>query len=544
MQRKHSFLHYLACTMVGALAAGSVHAQVSYTQSWTTTGLNGWIDGNPNTNATAWVHYTGNPSCDGASVNTHLNNPGGARGLRSQASLGTSQGGVTTLTFDYKAANGQGTNTPYNVVGVAANTFTLEAFWGTAQNGPWTSIGIINADNHVVSNTCAPAPGTYTFTPTAGSPVFIRFVATRVSTAGVYVTIDNVSVQEIPPVICTATPAPGATVSSSAFGCVGGTVDLNVANPSTDLGISYQWYSSTDGGANWLANGPTTATWSGVVILAETQFYVRATCAGQGAANSTPVTVPLGNFAQCGNYCETGVGNNLTDRSQVFSVALAGESSSINYVFNNCPVGTVWVVDLLDHQADLMVGETYTLEVDFNTCHTTPVMNSAGHVWIDYDQNATFAPGETIGSVFGALAVTANSAFTFTVPDNAVLGHTRMRVTQNGGNPDLPLDPCFGGPGFFSWGSVLDFTVNILENDSSLSVANHVQQAHTPLQGWPVPAATTLQLDRMVTATLHDATGRTVGTVRRTNVVNIQHLPSGPYVLRTDKGEVLRFMRE
>ncbi|MDX9749758.1 MAG: GEVED domain-containing protein, partial [Flavobacteriales bacterium] len=449
----------LALAMVAVGVAGVASAQVSYFQNWNAnTQMQGWVDMG-GINSSAFAVFTGNTSCDGTSQGrsprTLMQNPGAHRAVRSPQ-VGTSTGGVTTLTFDYKVALNSANN-----VGAQATSFTFEAFWGASTSGPWQSLGMIDASNHVVSGTCAPAPGTYTFTPPAGSPVYIRFHAVRYAQA-ILVSFDNVSVQETPPVVCSATPAPGATVSSSNVACEGSTVDLNVENPTTDVGIFYQWYSSTDGGTTWLP-GPTTTTWNGAVIDEETAFYVEATCAGHGTGTSTPVTVTLGNFAMCGDYCVNNVGNNLADRGQVMSVALTGESVDIIYVFEDCPIGTTWLVDLLEHEADLLPGATYTVAIDFGTCGTA--QSTTGEAWIDFDQSASFDDIERLGSVTGTPPALADTEFTFTVPVDATPGPTRMRVMQR----DLgfgPLDPCAGGVGQFSWGSVMDFTINILELDA------------------------------------------------------------------------------
>lgn len=524
-----------SCTlaMMAFGMAGAITAQVNYTQNWNTGNtLQNWTNLTGVPNGTIFSHFTGNTACGGAggALRATMQNPGSTATITSP-SVGTSTGGVTTLAFEYKAA----LNSPNNV-GAQATSFAFEAFWGSSTNGPWQSIGVINASNHVVSGNCAAAPGTYTFTPVAGNQVYIRFVATRYA-ENIMVNFDNVSVQENPPVPCNATPAPGATVSSRYVACAGSTVDLNVADPSTSTGISYQWYSSTDNGTTWVP-GPTTATWSGAVIDQETRFYVQATCAGHGTGNSTPVTVTLGDFAMCGNYCVTNVGNNLTNRGQVMSVALAGESNSINYAFTDCPVGTTGVVDLLTHRADVVPGATYTLAIDFGACSAAGF--STGEAWIDFDQNATFSSAERLGTTVGTPPALANTAFTFTVPPTAAPGPTRMRVMQaelwNG-----PLDPCFGGPGQFSWGSVMDFTI-VVGSNTGLSPVT--QASRTQLQGWPVPSNNILQLDRLVTATVHDMSGRQLGSVSRSNMVDISGLPPGAYLLRTELGEVLRFIRE
>lgn len=68
--------------------------------------------------------------------------------------------------------------------------------------------------------------------------------------------------------------------------------------------------------------------------------------------------------------------------------------------------------------------------------------------------------------------------------------------------------------------------------------------SNNALRAWPVPATDILQLDHVVTATVHDMAGHLVGRVARTNVLDISSLPTGAYLLRTERGEVLRFVRE
>jgi hypothetical protein len=100
-------------------------------------------------------------------------------------------------------------------------------------------------------------------------------------------------------------------------------------------------------------------------------------------------------------------------------------------------------------------GNSFTLEVQFGTCGGN--FAGAGEVWIDYNQNFQFDLNESIGTWTGT-PPTALSTFNFTVPANAPLGSTRMRVMQREGGA-LPLNPC----ATYNWGSVMDFVITIVE---------------------------------------------------------------------------------
>lgn len=79
---------------------------------------------------------------------------------------------------------------------------------------------------------------------------------------------------------------------------------------------------------------------------------------------------------------------------------------------------------------------------------------------------------------------------------------------------------------------------------SFVGIAPLSSGSFAPLRAWPVPANGILQLDHVVTATVHDMAGHLVSSVARTKVVDISGLAPGAYMLRTERGEVLRFVRE
>ena len=152
-------------------------------------------------------------------------------------------------------------------------------------------------------------------------------------------------------------------------------------------------------------------------------------------------------------YC-TG-GPVLTVDSNVESVQLTGDVSSINYN-HSCP-GVVGIVDQTASIADLTVGGTYTLNVQFGTCGDNYI--GAGEAWIDYNGDGAFDLTESLGTWVGT-PPTALSSFLFTVPASACNGSVRLRVMQQEqwfGGLTPPLNPC----GSFTWGSVMDFTIEL-----------------------------------------------------------------------------------
>ncbi len=157
----------------------------------------------------------------------------------------------------------------------------------------------------------------------------------------------------------------------------------------------------------------------------------------------------LSSFFSYSQYC-TNVGPSSTADSNVESVILNGASGSISYT--GCP-GVIGLQDLTFLSTTLNAGSNYTVQVDFGTCGGNYA--GVGQAWIDFDQSGTFEPTESLGTWQGTPPALPQS-FNFTVPFGAQNGATRMRVTQQEAGT-LPINPC----GTFTWGSVMDFTINI-----------------------------------------------------------------------------------
>jgi len=151
-----------------------------------------------------------------------------------------------------------------------------------------------------------------------------------------------------------------------------------------------------------------------------------------------------------GQYCSNG-GPSSTFDSNVESVFISGENnSSINYI--GCP-GVTGIENQASLTVDLIADSSYTIDVQFGTCGGN--YNSAGEVWVDWNQNTIFESNESVGTWSGTPPTTLSN-FSFTVPSIAFTGITGVRVMQYEGG-SLPLDPC----ATFTWGSVVDFSANI-----------------------------------------------------------------------------------
>jgi len=156
-------------------------------------------------------------------------------------------------------------------------------------------------------------------------------------------------------------------------------------------------------------------------------------------------------LASNAQYCTSG-GPSSTADSNIESVTIIGTSGSINYT--GCP-GVIGIEQYTAETVSLGQGNNFSLDIQFGTCDGN--YTGAAEVWIDFNQNYTFDPSESIGTWAG-IPPSLISSFNFTVPGTAALGATKMRIIQQEGGIN-PIDPC----GSFTWGSATDFNVNIIQ---------------------------------------------------------------------------------
>ena len=194
---------------------------------------------------------------------------------------------------------------------------------------------------------------------------------------------------------------------------------------------------------------------------------------------------------------------------------------------------------------DVNIDESYPLsiKVDPDGQYRTQTK-----VWIDWNQNCVFDPSEEYDMGSADVSGTApyfdiatdNSPFSVTVPSNAVLGNTVMRVATIYSDPNPPYNfptAC----GVNDDGEVEDYTINVL---APLSVA---ENQFNVFGVYPNPSngeiTLTLSTNDDVTVSLFDIRGRKVYSQLHNNTsdsftkkVDFSSMASGVYMLDVQSG--------
>jgi hypothetical protein len=180
--------------------------------------------------------------------------------------------------------------------------------------------------------------------------------------------------------------------------------------------------------------------------------------------------------------------------------------------------------------ANLVKGQSYPVSV-------TPVLSWAGNlpnvycsVWIDFNKNNVFDDNELV------LGKNNQNPFTqtFTVPADAVVGATRMRVSVKSGGQPTACET-------FDKGEVEDYTINIADAAQTPTASGKVSNKSLGFEIFPNPTMDKAEINlknfaaKKVTLFVSDAAGKVVLTQTIDNVavtsysLPIQALNAGTY---------------
>ncbi len=165
-------------------------------------------------------------------------------------------------------------------------------------------------------------------------------------------------------------------------------------------------------------------------------------------------------------------------------------------------------------------------------------------VWIDFNQDGTFADSEKV--VSGSSSSANNLSATVDVPLNASIGQTRMRVSMKYNSAQTACEN-------FADGEVEDYAINIVSSTSS-NLFTTFNTSDTDILGtegtinvtaYPNPASNSIQVslnNRNVTLSSYKITntlGQLVlkGDLKKNGNINISNLTSGIYFVEVEDGQ-------
>lgn len=302
-----------------------------------------------------------------------------------------------------------------------------------------------------------------------------------------------------PAASCSGTPSPGATQAISTAVCANDIIQLSLANNIDEVGISYQWQSSTNSTDYTNIDNGLSPTLQ-LTQTVNTYYRCLVSC-GTNSAISTPLLITSNPIATC--YCIPTYTYGKTDGDLISNVVISGTALANNT--GTAPVNPSYTffTGQPNYTATLQSGFNYTINVTVGTYQQQNVS-----VWIDFNDDTIFSEEERVGSsdVIGA---NGTGIFSIALACDAPAGVHRMRVRDVWNTDASTLSPCDN----YGYGEVEDYNITInsasecqtpqnvtVVNTSTLSVelswgsgcSQQSWDVYVVLTGSPAPTDTTV----------------------------------------------------
>jgi len=306
----------------------------------------------------------------------------------------------------------------------------------------------------------------------------------------------------------------------------------------TQTSLTLSWNASSDNvgvtGYDVYRNGSllgsvtsTSANVTGLAAATSYSFYVKAKDAA-GNVSAASSTINVTTLSEQLTYCIS-KGNNASyewiDLVQLNEI-------------NNATGNNGGYANFTSKVANVALGSTQTIYIScgFKSSSYTEYW----HVWIDWDHSGTFDSDELM--VSGSSSSSATLSATFTVPSDAVLGATRMRVTMKYNAAATSCET-------FSYGEVEDYTVNVNSasyNDyfasSPLNDQTLGNEESTNIMVYPNPADSYINVSitngiKTGTISIYNIVGSLVKSIDidgNEKEINVSELPAGSYLISVD----------
>ena len=402
----------------------------------------------------------------------------------------TANGKKIDVSFDYSTYAFESVGGTITVAYMKANSGTTWTTLGTA------TIPVDNADT-----VCQSFTGTIPQSANVNGNFRLRIQAVTASASDdFYFFVDNVKIiqETVTPPACTTVtlPANGANpnnINSLTWSEAGGAIDYKV-NVGTSTGSNDIVAGTNVTGTSYLL--PT--------LAANTTYFVSVipTNANGDATGCTEYSFTTGTSTYCNDATAT-----ATDH--------AGFEKISNVTFadiNNASTATTGYEDFTSIVGTVEQGTSYPISVTISSYDS-----DLTSVWIDYNKDNLFSDSEKVN-----LAAAANATGNVSVPTDALLGNTRMRVRTTYVNAP---NACGGS----AYGQTEDYTINVVEKTLAVSNINK-----SKVSVYPNPFTDVLKISDVKgvkSVSVNDVSGRLVKTLAPSAELNLSSLKAGLYIV-------------
>ena len=279
--------------------------------------------------------------------------------------------------------------------------------------------------------------------------------------------LDDIIVKGTSSQNCTGQPSAGVLTGPSNV-CPNQPFTVQSTGYTNASGISFQWIFSESGANNWSIipggnSGPSATAQNGVNSSKDVRII--ATCAASGLSDTSNIfTLNVNPFYDC--YCSSYAGYQADE--EIYSVTInSANSNTFSGQGNGCNTVAPGPGSMLRSYSNfkslgtfvqLMKGSTASFTVEENECDGYSYYSFGTAIWIDFNQNGSFSdPGEQVFVENSTALGPRNISNTFSVPMNASIGITAMRVVVSEGNSGASLTPCL----VYGYGETEDYLVEI-----------------------------------------------------------------------------------
>ncbi|TCP27860.1 putative secreted protein (Por secretion system target) [Tenacibaculum skagerrakense] len=401
------------------------------------------------------------------------------------------------------------------------NIGSLTAQATTNDGATWTNIWTVSGSQGNQWNSVSVDLASY-----LGSTIKLRLVGTTGNGWSSDIAIDDIEVTAVTAGSDTQAPSTPSNVQASSITQTTATVSWNA---STD-NVGVTGYEVFQGSTSLGTVTGTSANLTGLTAGTSYTISVRAQDAAGNISNAGTVTFTTLSDNPTPTYCTSS--GSRTTYEWIDNVELGG-------IANATGAGSGYS-DFTSQVGNLAQGSTNTMIVSAGFSGSSYTEYWA--VWIDFNQDGTFADSEKV--VSGSSSSANNLSATVNVPSNAVLGQTRMRVSMKYNAAQTACEN-------FGDGEVEDYTINITSSANSLFTTFNNTDADAlgnedaiSFVAYPNPGKDVIQVkstSRNVALTSYrivNTIGQTVQSGALTNQrIDISKIGFGMYVLEVNDGQ-------